>query len=80
MLRTRGSGVQDNWDLWINASVFANNTSVSSSTGVTTCLQEYERCAPRKSMAERPDVQTVNPEYLSQLSSVVFKSENHPRN
>ena len=34
MLRTRGEGVQDNWDLWINASVFAYNTTVSSSTGV----------------------------------------------
>ena len=22
MLRTRGDGIQDNWDLWINASVF----------------------------------------------------------
>ena len=31
MLRTRGAGVQDNWDLWINASVFAHNTTVSSS-------------------------------------------------
>ena len=30
MLRTRGEGVQDNWDLWINASVFAYNTTVSS--------------------------------------------------
>ena len=35
MLRTRGDGIQDNWDLWINASVFAHNTIVSSSTGVT---------------------------------------------
>ena len=35
MLRTRGEGIQDNWDLWINASVFAHNTTVSSSTGVT---------------------------------------------
>ena len=35
MLRTRGEGIQDNWDLWINASVFAYNTTVSSSTGVT---------------------------------------------
>ena len=34
MLRTRGEGIQDNWDLWINASVFAYNTTVSS-TGVT---------------------------------------------
>ena len=31
----------------------------------TTCLQEYERCARRKSTAERPDVQTLNPEYPS---------------
>ena len=35
MLRTRGPGVQDNWDLWLNAFVFAYNTTVSSSTGVT---------------------------------------------
>ena len=35
MLRTRGPGVQDNWDLWINTSVFAYNTTVSSSTEVT---------------------------------------------
>ena len=25
MLRTRGPGVQDNWDLWLNASVIAYN-------------------------------------------------------
>ena len=35
MLQTRGPGVQDNWDLWINVSVFAYNTTVSTSTGVT---------------------------------------------
>ena len=35
MLWTRGPGVQENWDLWLNASVFAYNTTVSSSTGVT---------------------------------------------
>ena len=35
ILETRGDGVQDNWDLWINASVFAYNTTVSSSIGVT---------------------------------------------
>ena len=35
MLRTRGPGVQDNWDLWFNASVFAYKTTVkSSSSGV----------------------------------------------
>ena len=34
MLRTRGEGIQDNWDLWINASVFVYNTTVSSSIGV----------------------------------------------
>ena len=32
MLKTRGPGVQDNWDMWLNASMFAYNTS---STGVT---------------------------------------------
>ena len=35
MLRTRGPGVQENWDLWLNASAFAYNTTVSSSTQVT---------------------------------------------
>ena len=35
MLKTRGKGIQDNWDLWINASVFAYNTSLSRSTRVT---------------------------------------------
>ena len=34
MLRTRGKGIQDNWDLWINVSVFVYNTYMSSSTGV----------------------------------------------
>ena len=34
MLWIRGEGIQDNWDRWINASVFAYNTTVSSSTGV----------------------------------------------
>ena len=35
MLRTRGEGVQDNLDLWINVSVFVYNTIMSSSTRVT---------------------------------------------
>ena len=35
MLQTLGPGVQDHWNLWLNASVFAYNTTVSSSTGVT---------------------------------------------
>ena len=35
MLQTRWPGVQDNWDLWLNASVFAYNTTVSCSTEVT---------------------------------------------
>ena len=34
MLRTRGPGVQENWDLWLNVSVFSYNTTVSSGTGV----------------------------------------------
>ena len=38
MLRTRGEGIQNNWDLWVNASVFMYNTTVSSSTRVT---QQY---------------------------------------
>ena len=28
IIRARGDGIQDNWDLWINASVFAYNTTV----------------------------------------------------
>ena len=35
MLRTRGEGIQDNWNLWINASVFGYNTTMSTSTEVT---------------------------------------------
>ena len=35
MLWARGDGIQDNWDLWINASAFTYNTTVSSSTEVT---------------------------------------------
>ena len=35
MLQTQGPGVQDHWDLSMYASVFAYNTTVSSSTGVT---------------------------------------------
>ena len=35
MLRTKGERIQDIWDLWINASVFAFNLTVSISTGVT---------------------------------------------
>ena len=35
MLRTRGPGVQETWVLWLNVSVFAYTTTVSSSTGVT---------------------------------------------
>ena len=35
MLETKGPGVQDNWDLWLNTSVFAYNRMESSSTGVT---------------------------------------------
>ena len=34
MLRTRGPGAQDNWDPWLNVSVFPYNPTVSSSTGV----------------------------------------------
>ena len=32
MLQTQGPGVQESWDLWLNVSVFACNTTVSSST------------------------------------------------
>ena len=35
MLRTQGDGIQDNWDRWINVSVFAYITIVSSSSEVT---------------------------------------------
>ena len=43
MLRTRGEGIQDNWDLWINASVFAYNTIMRSSTGVTSHCTMFGR-------------------------------------
>ena len=45
MLRTRGPGVQDNWDLWINDSIFAYNTIVSTSTGVTPHYAMFRRGA-----------------------------------
>ena len=35
ILWTRRPALQDNWDLWLNASVFAYNTIMSSSPGVT---------------------------------------------
>ena len=38
-LRTRGLGVQDYWDLWLNASMFAYNTTMSSST-----VQSFPHC------------------------------------
>ena len=43
MLRTRGEGIQDNWDLWINVSVLAYITTVSSSTGVTPHYAMFRR-------------------------------------
>ena len=42
MLQTQGPGVQENWDLWLNASVLhAYNTTVSSSNGKTPCYAIY---------------------------------------
>ena len=43
MLRTRGEGIHDYRDLWINASVFAYNTTMSSSTGVTPQYAMFRR-------------------------------------
>ena len=43
MLRTQGPGVQDNWDLWLNVSVFAYNKTVSSSTGVSPHYAMFRR-------------------------------------
>ena len=99
--------------------MFAYNTTVSSSTGVTPQYAMFgckatlsvdwvfptpsvekrkmyqwmgdmleERQHAYKSMrdgkadktAERPDLQTVNPEYLSQSSNVVFRSKNNTWN
>ena len=45
MLRTRGPGVQDNWDMWLNASVFAYNTTMSFSTQVTAHYAMFGRKA-----------------------------------
>ena len=45
MLRNRGPGLQDNLDIWLNATVFEYNTSVSSSTGVT---HHYTLCLEAK--------------------------------
>ena len=49
--RTRGEGIQDKWDSWINASVFVFNTTVSSSIIVTPHMLE-ERQHAYKSMRE----------------------------
>ena len=38
-----GPGVQERWDLWLNASLFAHNTTVSSSTGVTPHYAMFRR-------------------------------------
>ena len=35
MLRMRGDGIQDNWHMWINGSVFSYDTTVSINTGET---------------------------------------------
>ena len=43
MLRMRREGIQDDWDLWINASVFEYITTVSSSTRVTPHYPMFER-------------------------------------
>ena len=92
MLRTRGVGVQDNWDLWINATcglgvsytLFGEENDVSmdgrKAGRETACLQKHERCARRKSTAECPDVLTIDPEYPSWLSSLVFRFKNDPWN
>ena len=45
MLRTWRPRVQENWDLWLNVSVFAYNTAVSSCTGVTPHFAIFRRKA-----------------------------------
>ena len=52
ILRTRGEGVQENWDLWKNASVFAYNTTVCNSIGVTPHYAMFGR------KATLPEVET----------------------
>ena len=42
-LRTKGEGIQDNWDMWMNESVFVYNTTVSSSIGVTPHYAMFRR-------------------------------------
>ena len=111
MLRMRGEGVQDNWDRWINLSVFGYNTTVSSSIILTPHYAMFGREAklpvdwvlPTPSAEKRTmyqwtgdmleerqqafkimreveggrvrwnaDVQTINPEHQSGVSSMVF--------
>ena len=43
-----GTGVQVNWDLWLNVSVFAYNTTVRSSTEVTPHYAMFGRKAKLK--------------------------------
>ena len=59
MLRTRGPGLQDNCDLWLNASVFAYNTTLSSITGVTphNAMFEHEATLPVDWVFPTPSVQ-----------------------
>ena len=45
MLQTQGPRVKESWDLWLNMSMFAYNTTVSSSTEVTPHYAMFERKA-----------------------------------
>ena len=60
MLMAKGEGIQDNWNLRINASVYQWTGDM---------LEEHERRAKWKIEAEHSDVQTVNPEHQSWVSS-----------
>ena len=53
MLGTRGPGVQDNWDLWLNTFLFAYNTTMSSSKGVT---PHYAMFGRKETLPEAPEI------------------------
>ena len=78
MLRTRGEGIQDNWDLWINASVFAYNTTVSRSTGVTPHYATVRLGVPHTFSREENYV-PVDRRYVGRKTVRIQEYERSPR-
>ena len=82
MFRGREEGIQDNWDLWINVSVFVYDTTVSSSTGVTPHYAMFGREAtlpvdwvfPTPSMEEKNNV-SVDGRYAGRKTTCIQDHE-----